>query len=170
MEPRPEASIHGAEAIAGALQIVDRLVGPDARRVFGWATVDMDRVERDLVASFGRLSPVRSRNLADDTLLGARCRLMASGPATPEILLLEPVTEGRIAASLARFGEGVVAVYVVLPPARFRTVLRDLRGAGLVLSGEGHGPFGRQHLVAGGSPWGAHLCVAQSTGAATIEP
>jgi hypothetical protein len=170
MDARPEESIHGAAAIAMALETVDRIVGADARRVFGWATVELDRAERDLVASFGRLSSGWSRDLADDTLLGARCRLIASRPGQLEILLLEPVTEGRIAASLARFGEGVVAVYVVLPDARFRAVLRDLRGAGLVLSGEGHGPFGRQHLVAGGPPWGAHLCVAQSTGAATIEP
>jgi hypothetical protein len=39
-----------------------------------------------------------------------------------------------------------------------------------VLSTEAAGPFGRQRLVAGGSPWGAYLCVAQSTGAATIGP
>jgi hypothetical protein len=169
-EPRPEASIHGADAIAGPLQIVERAVGADARRAFGWATVDIDRAERDLARSFGRLSAVRWRNLADDTLLGARCRLMVSGAASVEIVLLEPVTEGRIAASLARFGEGVVAVYVVPSAARFRAVLRDLRGAGLVPSGEGHGPFGRQHLITGGPPWGAHLCVAQSAGAATIEP
>jgi hypothetical protein len=170
MEPRPEASINGAAAIARPLETIDRLVGPESRRVFGWATVDTDRTERDLIASFGSSAPVRSRDLPDDTQLGARCRLIESGAATLEILLLEPVTEGRIAASLARFGEGVVAVYVVLPAGRFRAVLRDLRVAGLILSGEGHGPFGRQHLVTGGPPWGAHLCVAQSTGAATIEP
>jgi hypothetical protein len=170
MDPRPEASIHGAAAIARPLETIDRIAGVESRRVFGWATVDTDRTERDLSASFGSSAPVRSRDLPDDTQLGARCRLMTSALGLLDVLLLEPVTEGRIAASLARFGEGVVAVYVVLPAARFRAVLRDLRGAGLVLSGEGHGPFGRQHLVAGGPPWGAHLCVAQSTGAATIEP
>jgi hypothetical protein len=169
-EPRPEASINGAAAIARPLETIDRIAGSDARRVFGWATVDTDRSERDLVASFGSSAPVRSRDLPDDTQLGARCRLVTSATGLLEVLLLEPVTEGRIAASLARFGEGVVAVYVVVQAGRFRAVVRDLRGAGLVLSGEGRGPFGRQRLVAGGPPWGAHLCVAQSAGAATIEP
>lgn len=170
MGPRPEASINGAAAIARPLEAIDRIAGEESRRVFGWATVDTDRTERDLIASFGSSAPVRSRNLPDDTQLGARCRLLTSAPRVLEVLLLEPATEGRIAASLARFGEGLVAVYVVVQAAHFRAVLRDLRGAGLALSGEGHGPFGRQHLVAGGPPWGAHLCVAQSTGAATIEP
>jgi hypothetical protein len=170
MEARPEASIHGARAIIRPLETVDRVAGPDSRRVFGWATVDTDRTERDLIAGFGSSAPVTSLDLPDDTQLGARCRLMASSPGLLEVLLLEPVTEGRIAASLARFGEGVVAVYVAVPAARFHAVLRDLRSAGLVLSGEGHGPFGRQHLITGGPPWGAHLCVAQAAGAATIEP
>ncbi|MDQ2966357.1 MAG: hypothetical protein M3R57_10965 [Chloroflexota bacterium] len=175
MGPRPEESIHGGAAIASALETVDRIVGADARRVFGWATVELDRAERDLVASFGRLSLAWSRDLADDTLLGARCRLIASRPGLLEILLLEPVTEGRIAASLARFDEGAVVVYVLVPTARLRDVLRDLRAAGLVLSGEGGGPFGREWLVTGSPRWGAHLCVAESAeerapvaGAATI--
>jgi hypothetical protein len=173
--PSPEASLHGAAAIASALEAVDRIAGPDARRVFGWATVDSDRVERSLVASFGRLSPTRSRDLADDTLLGARCRLLSSGPAALEVLLLEPVTEGRIAASLARFDEGPVALYVLVPAERFREVLRDLQTGGLVLSGEGSGPFGPERLVAGSPRWGAHLVIAgdgarrAGGGAATIE-
>lgn len=180
--PHPEESLHGAAAIATALEAVDRIAGADARRVFGWATVDSDRVERDLVASFGRLSPVSSRKLPDDTLLGAQCRLLQSGPGSLEILLLEPVTEGRIAASLARFDEGPVAVYVLVPAERLRAVLRDLQDGGLVLSGEGSGPFGRERLVAGSPRWGAHLIIARDgarraapmrpppTRAATIEP
>jgi hypothetical protein len=177
MGPRPEIAIHGAAAIASALEAVDRLVGAEARRVFGWATVDTDRAERDLVRSFGRLSQAWSRDLADDTLLGARCRLIESRPGLLEILLLEPVTEGRIAASLARYDEGVVVVYVLVPAARLMEVLRDLRASGLVLSGEGAGPFGPEWLVAGSPRWGAHLCIAEGqpeiagrAGAATIEP
>lgn len=170
MVPRPEESMHGAAAIATALEAVDRIVGADARRVFGWATVDIDRAERDLVRPLGRFSASTARDLPDDTLLGARCRLLTSGLGEPEILLLEPATEGRIAASLARFGEGAVAMYVVVDHGRIGDLLRDARMAGLVLSAEGDGPFGRQQLVVGGPPWGAHLCVAHSTGAATIEP
>lgn len=152
-------SINGVEAIAPALEVVERLV-PDARRVIGWATVDTDRFERDVVATSGSPRPVPSRDLPDDALLGARCRLLASGVGEPEILLLEPATEGRIAASLARYGEGPVVVYVVMA-ARFEGVLRDLRAAGLVLSGEAAGPFGRQRLVSGGGMWGPHLLIAE---------
>jgi hypothetical protein len=177
--PRPEDSIHGAAAITGALQLVDQVVGTSARRVFGLATVDIDRKERDLVASFGRSAPVMSRDLPDDTQLGARCRLVMSVPGAVEILLLEPITEGRIAASLARFDEGVVAVYAVVSGDRLPTVRRDLRAGGLTLSGEGPGPFGPQHLVVGAPRWGAHLLIAgqrepdhrrSPTRAATIEP
>jgi hypothetical protein len=166
--PRPEASINGAAAIEAALVTVDGIVGADARRVFGWATVDTDRLEREL-------RPRRSWDLPDDPHLGARCRLLASEPGRPEIVLLEPVTEGLVAASLARFGEGAVVVYVVVPAARFRDLGRDLRASGLILSGESPGPFGRQHLVSGAPRWGAHLLIAEDgpipprPGAATIE-
>jgi hypothetical protein len=168
--PRPGTWINGADAIAASLQVIDRLAGPEARRVIGSATVDMDRAERDLVASFGSSARIRSRHVPDDELLGARCRLVTSGSGEPEVLLLEPATEGRIAASLARFAEGPVAVYVIVPDAQFGDLVQSAGRAGLALSTEAPGPFGRQRLVAGGPPWGAHLCVAQSAGAATIEP
>ncbi len=169
-EPRPETSIHGVEAIAAALKVIDRLAGREARRVIGSATVDMDRAERDLVASLGSSARTRSRNVPGDELLGARCRLVTSGSGKPEVLLLEPATEGRLAASLARFAEGPVAVYVIVPDPQFGDLVQSAGRAGLVLSTEAAGPFGRQRLVAGGPPWGAHLCVAKSAGAATIEP
>jgi hypothetical protein len=166
-EPRPEESLNGADAIAAALRVVHNVVGPDSRRVYGVATVEADRMERDL-------RPMTSRDLSDDTQLGARCRLLTSAGAL-EIVLLEPITEGRIAASLARFDEGAVAVYVLVPVARFRGVITDLRGVGLVLSAEAPGPFGRQRLVAGSPAWGAHLLIAEdrpipsAPGAGTIE-
>lgn len=166
----PDEALNGAEAIASALAIIERISGRGARRISGWATVELDRAERDVAARFASLGQTRARDVPDDALLGARCRLVTFQPAERELLLLEPATEGRIAASLARFGEGPVVVYVLAPPSSLRNVLRDLRDAGLVLSGEGAGPFGRQRLVAGSPPWGAHLCVAQSAGAATIEP
>lgn len=171
MGPRPEASIHGAAAIATALPIVERIAGAGARHVTGWATVELDRAERDIAG------PATSRDLPDDVLLGAHCRLVSFRVGEREIILLEPATEGRIAASLARFDEGAVVVYVLVPAARLRAVLRDLRQAGLVLSAEASGPFGRQRIVAGGPAWGAHLCIAEGqpeiagpVGAATIEP
>jgi len=170
MEAPGDETLHGADAIATALAIVARLSGSSARRVTGWATVELDRAERDVVAGFASSGRTSARDVPDDSLLGARCRLLSFGAGEPELLLLEPATEGRIAASLARFGEGPVVAYLILAEEQFNELVRAAGPAGLVLSTEVAGPFGRQRLVAGGPPWGAHLCVAQSTGAATIEP
>lgn len=176
MEARAGESLNGAEAIAAALPIIDRVAGPGVRRVTGWATVDLDRAEQDLAAAFVASGSATSRDLPEDTLLGARCRLVTFGVGEREVLLLEPSTEGRIAASLARFGEGPIAIYVVAPKPQFGDTVRDMGRSGLVLSAEAAGPFGRQRLVAGGPPWGAHLAVAESqagrapaAGPATIE-
>lgn len=165
-----DAALHGADAIAAALAIVERLAGTGARRVPGWATVELDRAERDIAADLAWPEPTDVRDVADDVLLGARCRLLTFEPADRELVLLEPATEGRIAASLARFGEGPVVLYLILAEEQFGQLVRAAGPAGLVLSTEAAGPFGPQRLVMGGSPWGAHLCVAHSTGAATIEP
>ena len=165
-----DAALHGADAIAAALPVVERLTGNRARRVTGWATVELDRAEREVAAGFASSGQTSARDVADDALLGARCRLVSLGPGERQLLLLEPSTEGRIAASLARFGEGPVVVYLILAGEQFGELVMAAGTAGLLLSTEANGPFGRQRLVAGGSPWGAHLCVAQSTGAATIEP
>ena len=154
-------ALHGADAIAPAVSVIEAISGPNARRVTGWATVELDR------AASGAAN---AQDLPDDALLGARCRLVTFGVGEREVLLLEPATEGRIAASLARFGEGPIAEYLIVPHDRFGDLVRDAVEAGIVLSAEAAGPFGRQRLVIGGPPWGAHLCVAQSTGAATIGP
>jgi hypothetical protein len=170
MAPPGDEMLHGAEAIAAALGIVERISGHDARRVTGWATVELDRAERDGPAGFAPGRSTTVKDVPDDLLLGARCRLVGLGPGERELLLLEPATEGRIAASLARFGEGPVVLYLILAQEEFGQLVRAAGPAGLVLSTEAPGPFGPQRLVVGGSPWGAHLCVARSTGAATIEP
>lgn len=75
----------------------------------GWATVDLDRVAADLRLAEGLAFDVDVR----DELLGARGR--AVGPVPPDgirLVILEPFTEGRLAASLARRGEGPAALYL----------------------------------------------------------
>jgi hypothetical protein len=70
----------------------------------GWATVDAERA----ASEFGR--PFLGEPL-EDALLGARAqRLGAGGRLT--LILLEPATEGPLAAALARNGEGPVCLYV----------------------------------------------------------
>jgi hypothetical protein len=136
-------------------------IGPRSE-IVGWATVDLERAGNELAA--GRSIVVESR--PRDPHLGASCRLFDLGDAG-RLLLLEPDTEGRLAASLARFGEAAAVTYLVADPgaaARART-------AGFVLSAEAEGPFGPQRLVVGGPAWGPHLVVVLApTPAATIHP
>lgn len=79
-----------------------RLVG------LGWATVDPERLARE----FGR-------ELVGDGLLVPPLGAVSFRLAAPEdrpggiaLVLLEPTTEGRMAAALARNGEGPVALYL----------------------------------------------------------
>lgn len=69
-----------------------------------WATVDLDRAAGDLGL------PVQA--LASEPHLGAAVGLVRP-PGGPPIALLEPDTEGRLAATLARHGEGPAGAYLV---------------------------------------------------------
>ncbi len=88
----------------------------------GWATVDAGRAGVELglwdVAGSQTVDP------PSEPALGARGSLVPLGWTT--LVLLEPATEGRLAAALARNGEGPVVLYVegagtadavTLPPA-----------------------------------------------------
>jgi hypothetical protein len=91
-----------AQLLAGlaALALDD---GPPRLLASGWATVDIERTVADLGAADADATH-------DDELLGARAWRVDGGPVA--LLLLEPSTEGRLAAALARRGEGIVALYV----------------------------------------------------------
>jgi hypothetical protein len=86
--------IQGLGALRGSG--VPRLVA------IGWATVDLDRTLADLSGD--------AALTADEPLLGARAARVAAGPIV--VLVLEPTTEGRLAAALARRGEGICALYL----------------------------------------------------------
>lgn len=79
----------------------------------GLATVDLDRTAASLVAADGglRFSPAE-----DDLALGAHVLAATLSDGTA-LRLLEPATEGPLAAFLARFGEGPAVLYVAGPPA-----------------------------------------------------
>ena len=155
-------ALHGAEAIAPARATLDRIGIPSLPWARGWATVELDRAEQEVSRAFARHGSAVVSDAPDDDLLEARCRLLDFGGGSFRVVLLEPSAEGRLAATLVRFGEGFVAHYVVVP---------DLDGfgaaTGLELSREGRGPFGRQRLVARGPAWGAHLLLT-GNGAATV--
>ena len=81
------------------------LTGPTAPRLVavGWATVDIER-------SVAGLGGVEVNPTDDEPLLGARAWLVDLAPV--RLLLLEPSTEGRLAAALARRGEGIAVLYL----------------------------------------------------------
>lgn len=97
----------------------------------GWATVDLERTLDDLGIEPG---PV-----VDEPLLGARAHRIEAGAIT--VLVLEPTTEGRLAAALARRGEGIGALYVAASGSLGSTT----RLTGLGVSGR---------LLPHDQPWG----------------
>jgi len=127
-----------------------------------WATVDLERVLREL-----GLEPGLAASTVDDPLLGGRVLDLdepvpaASGTVVGlagarRIALAEPSTEGRLAAFLARHGEG--------PAGRYVGVALDLAAiatraatAGMAVSRPAAGPFGPEVLVLGGRLGSPHL-------------
>lgn len=69
----------------------------------GWATVELDRAETHLRDLLGE--DLLFSDTSRSALLGARCRRAATTDGD-WIVVLEPDTEGRLAAFLARHGEG----------------------------------------------------------------
>jgi hypothetical protein len=110
----------------------------------GWATVEAERAERELAEALGVSIGVFA-DAPDDPLLGARCRTAQGGPAS-FVTVLEPATEGRLAWSLARLGEGPLVVWLALA---------DLPVEGL--SAPADGPFGPERLVVGAPRDGRHV-------------
>jgi len=107
----------------------------------GWATVEIERAERELGAAIGTAGTWA--DAPRDALLGARAAVHRSIAAEqPLVVVLEADTEGRLAASLARHGEGVAAAYVTALPGT-----RLVAGAFGIPAG---GPLGRGRRLARG--------------------
>jgi hypothetical protein len=127
-----------------ALQIAPQL---EAHPIvaLGWATIDLDavraRIESD--AGFGAFDPAPR-----DDHLGARAAVHRPGgdSGEPIEILLEPDTEGRLAASLARHGEGFAAIWFGQPAG---AALDPPAGFGPLADG----PLGPARLMLGGPPW-----------------
>jgi hypothetical protein len=101
-----------------------------------WATVDLERA-LDGAAIDGAV--------IEDPLLGARVAIVSAGDGTPTAVA-EPSTEGRLAATLARHGEGLVGRYLQSPVGL--DAARILAAAaGVSISRPAEGPFGRSVLV-----------------------
>jgi hypothetical protein len=107
----------------------------------GWATVDLDRAWAELSAPEPAAEPASgprpARASARDDLLGARTRWSADDGGGIGLILLEPDTEGRLAASLAHRGEGPVALYLAPVGIDLAVALERIGAGGLrVRTGE----------------------------------
>jgi hypothetical protein len=127
----------------------------------GWATVELERAAQELTglladgAAFHRTQA--SIHLGAYAWLGrlAPDRLPADAPAPGDwLVLLEPSTEGLLAATLARHGEGWCATWSSAPttaaaePGPARSLLRP-------------GPIGDERLLLEGPRWGPHRILVE---------
>ena len=123
----------------------------------GWGTIDIDAVRRRIEADagFGAFEAAPR-----DAHLGARAVVHRPGESSgePMEVLLEPDTEGRLAASLARHGEGFAAIWFGPPP-----VMSEEPPAGFGRIADG--PLGRCRLLLGGPPWGLSVLLLESDAA-----
>ncbi len=120
-----------------------------------WATVELERALADLGhAGDGDddsgprpgPGPGAMATVVEDPLLGARVAVVATGEGSALIAVAEPSTEGRLAATLARHGEGLAGRYV-LSPVRLEAVRVLAAAAGVTVSRAEYGPFGPSVLV-----------------------
>ena len=114
MTPEVQAAIDRAVAVA-------RTGVPDGATLIGigWATVDLDRAAVEL--------GIEALDVAPDEALGAQCRAI-DGPGGVVFVLLEPSTEGRLAATLARWGEGPSVTWWAVPAVDRRATTSGTSG------------------------------------------
>ncbi|HEY5628055.1 MAG TPA: hypothetical protein VIR16_00960 [Candidatus Limnocylindrales bacterium] len=140
-----------------------------------WSTVELDRAEAEMDPwLYPSDAALGDGDAEDDPHLGARTRLRRSASLPGDTLVLaEPGTEGRLAGSLARDGEGPCALY--LRPAEGLDVwVPAARDRGVRVSARRLGPLGRAVLLPGRGIAGPHLLIvdapAAATRASTIAP
>jgi hypothetical protein len=123
----------------------------------GWATVELDRAEVEL-AEWLAAEDSRADD-ADEPLLGARARVRPTdGLPGGTLVLLEPTTEGRLAASLVRDGEGPCVLYL-RASGGLDAWVAAARRRDVPLSTGADGPFGAGVLVPGVDRAGPHVIV-----------
>jgi hypothetical protein len=154
----------GGGLVAAARAILDDALARDpwlgGARIggIGWATVELERSADELSLAFRRagMTPPAWSPGPRDALLGAGTWLSREwwpapdGSDGPAIVLLEADTEGRLAAALARFDEGVAAIYL------------DVAGIAVDrtrLGAPGAGPLGPERLLLTRPTWGPHVLV-----------
>lgn len=139
----------------------------------GWATVDLDRAAAELEPWLeprsDEVDPLPGHGAPGERdeaepHLGARARRRGAGVLPGgTIVLLEPATEGRLAASLARDGEGPCALYLE-PRDGLAAWRRAARARGVATTIVRRGPLGASSLLLGGGVTGPHLVLVDRPG------
>lgn len=138
------------------LDQIDANAGPRESLAQIHGTVDLERA----LAELGLPPSTVERAVRDDNL-GARVVVIEREPGMT-VAVAEPTTEGRLAAALARQGEGQVGEYVALPAVgSLDDVRRRARELGITLSSPAVGPFGVGVLVLGGPIGGYQMIVVE---------
>ncbi len=119
----------------------------------GWATVEIDRAATEFPMAAFTEAP-------DDPLLGAFARRSVGDG---RLVMLEPSTEGRLSATLARWGEGLVALYLA-SRGDDRPFSGDGNAGTAVVSTVREGPFGPSVILLGGPITGPHVILVVGRG------
>lgn len=142
----------------------------------GWATVELDRAEAELGPWLGDADGLPGDGAAGsvpdshEPHLGAIARIRPGGGLPGErFVLLEPATEGRLAASLARDGEGPCALYL-RPTVGLAAWAAGARERGVSLGARRPGPLGQSRLVLGGPVGGPHLLLVDARRPSNCKP
>lgn len=144
------------DSAAGDRPPTERVLTGSAAPLFavvavGIATVDMERFAAD---AGWVVQP-----LVRDRVLGASTARVVGHP----FVLLEPDTEGRLAASLARLGEGPVGIFLTDRRSNDLAAIRAaVRTRRVNVTAIAAGPFGHEFAVAAGRAWGPHVVVCES--------
>lgn len=118
---------------------------PPGTLAIGWATVELDRAAAELASLIG--VDAGFTDAPSSEILGARCRVGRAAGLDGlgrwlVVVLVEPDTEGRLAAFLARFGEGWVARWEAGASSSDRLVLPGPLGPErLADDADARGPF-----------------------------
>ncbi len=121
----------------------------------GWATVELERAARELGTAFD----LEFVEAPGSIHLGCACRRSVATVDGVHVVLLEPITEGRLAVTLARHGEGLAAAWIRDDPMRAATTRSG--SGGRATSAARPGPFGTERLVLGGPVSGPHHLLVQ---------
>jgi hypothetical protein len=153
--PSLEGLLAAAEAVRAGAAARDAWLSSFRVLGIGWATVELERAAEELLEAFSTagLPDPEWEPAPREALLGAAAWAEPGDADRPAIVLLEPDTESRLAATLARFGEGVAAVYV--QPARGEAVQPARLGRSTP------GPLGTSRIVLAGRTWGPHVIVVE---------